>query len=115
MLKPRLRIPRPSSLLRPSHLSGPAPATPSPWAAAAPQRLQQRWQHAAPKKSGFEVPEMPEHFQFEGIEDLYSTGGYQLAWTKYQTWLLEELNKKIDGTYVLVGVSCMCTGGPKKY
>ncbi|KAL7628627.1 hypothetical protein AAE478_000142 [Parahypoxylon ruwenzoriense] len=70
MLRPRLRIPRPSRLWRPAILS----------------------------RSLHQVPILPHFNPEEGVPGLLSEGGFDLAWTQYMDLIIGKLNALTYGT-----------------
>lgn len=40
-----------------------------------------------------------EAFSKDGVPGLYSNGGFNQAWTQYQTWCIDELNRLIEGMF----------------
>lgn len=94
MFKPRLRIPRRTGLPRLS-LSSAATTSPiSPFAAAAARSI-----HAGPEKGTFQVPPL-NHIAVlssEGLKGLYSREGFETAFSLYQQWCCDELNRLTAG------------------
>lgn len=93
MFKPRLRITRRTGLLRPSSTSTSQNLPASPFAIAAPAAAQQRSTHSIPplNDSG--------KFTEQGIQGLYSAHGYNSAYTTYQGWCVEHLNRLTEGRF----------------
>lgn len=83
MLRPRLRIPRCSSLLR-------RPATQMPF--------RFRPYHTIPTLPQFKNPD-------EGVPGLLSPEGFHLAWTEYMEFVINKLNGLTSGTSPFTSLS----------
>ncbi|KAI1767526.1 manganese and iron superoxide dismutase [Hypoxylon sp. FL1150] len=70
MLRPRLRIPRPSRL----------------------------WRPAISTRSIHHVPVLAQFDPREGVPGLLSPGGFDIAWTQYMQFVIEKLNNLTAGT-----------------
>ncbi|KAF3764797.1 hypothetical protein M406DRAFT_27960, partial [Cryphonectria parasitica EP155] len=53
---------------------------------------------ATPSRCKHVAPKLHDVFATEGVAGLYSTGGFEVAYTKYQSWCLDELNRLTEGT-----------------
>lgn len=103
MFKPRLRIPKGAGSVLRTSLQPSAPQPSSPFAAAAArqrQRQQQRSIHATPARCLHSVPPLNDDGKLakEGVPGVYTSEGFDVAYTKYQTWCLQRLNTLIAGT-----------------
>ncbi|PSS03575.1 hypothetical protein BD289DRAFT_380851, partial [Coniella lustricola] len=106
MFKPILRLPRRTGLVMPARSSAvPGSASSlSPFSVAAPAPLQQQRSTYATSQEGLAnahtVPLLAhdEAFLRDGVPGLYSAPGFQQAWTRYQSWCIDSLNRLVEGT-----------------
>lgn len=82
-----LRIPRATSSL----LGRAVNAVATNQSAAASIAAQRRWQH-------YLMP-LRDNFEQKGIPNFLSPGSINMAYTEYQTYILEKLNALVAGTY----------------
>lgn len=87
-----LRIPRATSSLLGRAVNAAAAATnQSAAVAGASVAAQRRWQHYLMK--------LRDNFEEKGIPNFLSPGSVNMAYTEYQTFILEKLNALVVGTY----------------